>query len=148
MNRFMKTALSTVILTTVMLVSSAYGQGTTSLEKCLDDQPNEIRECLGKTSKFISIESCYDKAKAIRSNHTKEKVRSYCFYHISEMPTLRSCLEKAYLFAETDNHDAAIFDCYSQFEKGINKATCEAISKKLSYPDKARYLKSHCQSLL
>lgn len=145
--RFVKTAISTLLLTTVMLVTSAYAQGTTTLEKCLDDQPNEIQECIGKTSKHITLGSCFDQASAIKSNYIKENVRSYCFYHISEFPNLSSCVAKARLFTDAVNHDAGIFNCYSQFERTMKKETCEKISKLFRFPEKGRYLKSNCANL-
>lgn len=146
-NRNIKTALSTLILTTIMLVSSGFTSSTSALEKCLDDQPNEVQVCLSKTTKHISLGSCYDQANHIKSNYMKENVRSYCFYHISEFPNLNSCINKARLFTDAVNHDAAIFNCYSQFERGIKKATCEKIAKLFRFPEKGRYLKSNCASL-
>ena len=148
MMRFIMTLVSTAILTTLMLATTALAQGTTSLEKCLDDQPNEIQECLSKSSKHITLGSCYDQANAIKSNYMKEKLRSYCFYHISEFPNLNTCVGKARLFTDASNHDAAIFNCYSQFERNMKKSTCEKMSKLFRFPEKGRYLKSNCQNLL
>lgn len=148
MMRFIMTLVSTAILTTLMLATTALAQGTTSLEKCLDDQPNEIQECLSKSSKHITLGSCYDQANAIKSNYMKENVRSYCFYHISEFPNLNTCVGKARLFTDASNHDAAIFNCYSQFERNMKKSTCEKMSKLFRFPEKGRYLKSNCQNLL
>ena len=148
MKRFIMTLVSTAILTTLMLAHTALAQGTTSLEKCLDEQPNEIQECLSKSSKHITLGSCYEQANAIKSNYMKENVRTYCFYHISEFPNLNTCVGKARLFTDASNHDAAIFNCYSQFERNIKKATCERMSKLFRFPEKGRYLKSNCQNLL
>lgn len=145
--RNMKTALSTLILTTVMLVTTGFAQTTTSLEKCLDDQPNEIQACLRKTSKHITLGSCYDQANLIKSNFLKENVRSYCFYHISEFPNLKTCVAKARSFTDAENHDAALFNCYSQFETEMNKSNCETMSKLFRFPEKGRYLKSNCENL-
>lgn len=148
MNRFIKTALSMLILTTVMLATQAFAQGTTSLEKCLDNQPNEIQECLNKNSKHLTLDSCYNQARIIKSNYIKENVRSYCFYHVSEFPNLSSCVGKARLFTDPVNHDAGLFNCYSQFERTIKKRTCEKMSKLFRFPEKGRYLKSNCENLL
>lgn len=145
--RIIKTALSIVSLTTVMFLTTGF-TSTTSLEKCLDDQPNEIQACLGKSTKHMTLGSCFDQANAIKSNYIKENVRSYCFYHISEFPNLNSCVGKARLFTDAENHDAALFNCYSQFEVNMKKANCEKISKLFRFPEKGRYLKSNCETLL
>ncbi|MES2802909.1 MAG: hypothetical protein V4654_10480 [Bdellovibrionota bacterium] len=145
--RNIKTALSALFLTTVILVTTGFTSTTTSLEKCLDDQPNETQACLGKNSKHITLGSCYDQANLIKSNYLKENVRSYCFYHISEFPNLRTCVSKARLFTDAENHDAALFNCYSQFESGINKSSCETMAKLFRFPEKGRHLKSNCENL-
>lgn len=146
-HRNIKTALSTFILTTVMLMTTGF-TSITSLEKCLDDQPNEVQACVGKTSKHMTLASCFDQANAIKSNYIKENVRSYCFYHISEFPNLNSCVGKARLFTDAENHDAALFNCYSQFEVNMKKPTCEKMAKLFRFPEKGRYLKSNCATLL
>lgn len=143
-----KSSLYAFFLTALMLLTTGFASASTSnLEKCLDQQPNEIRECLGKTSKYITISSCFDQANAIKSNYLKENVREYCFYHISEFPNLKSCVAKARQFSDAENHDAALFNCYGQFESSIKKGTCETMSKMFRFPEKGRYLKSNCSNL-
>lgn len=148
MKNYFKTLLSTITVTLLMFMTSAHAQRSSIVEKCLDDQPNEVQACLSKNSKHLTIASCYEQAHLIKSNYAKENVRSYCFYHISEFPNLNTCIGKARLFSDASNHDAAIFNCYSQFERNIKKSTCEKISKLFRFPEKGRYLKSNCQNLL
>ncbi|MCM2353422.1 MAG: hypothetical protein NDI63_07350 [Pseudobdellovibrio sp.] len=148
MNSKVKSSISALFLTAFMLLTTAFTNAPSStLEKCLDEQPNEIRECLGKTSKHITLSSCFEQVNTVKSNYLKENVREYCFYHISEFPNLKSCVAKARQFTDAENHDAALFNCYSQFESTINKATCETMSKMFRFPEKGRYLKSNCSNL-
>lgn len=145
---YRKSLRSAIALTALVLFSSNFAlAGSTSLEKCLDDQPNEIRECLAKTSKYTTLSSCFDQAAKIRSNFIKENVHEYCFYHISEFPNLRSCTAKAQQFTDSENHDAALFNCYLQFETKMKKETCEKIAKMFRFPEKSRYLKTNCSNL-
>lgn len=148
MNSKMKSSIYALFLTALMLLTTGFASANTSaLEKCLDDQPNEIRECLGKTSKHITLSSCFDQAATVKSNYIKENLREYCFYHISEFPNLKSCVAKARQFNDAENHDAALFNCYSQFEPSMKKNTCETIAKMFRFPEKGRYLKSNCSNL-
>lgn len=147
-NSLKKRSLYALALTALMLVTSGFASASTSnLEKCLDSQPNEIRECLGKSAKYITLSSCFDQAANIKSNYLKENVHEYCFYHISEFPNLNSCVSKARLFTDAENHDAALFNCYLQFETSMKKKSCESISKMFRFPEKGRYLKSNCANL-
>ena len=146
-NSKVKSSAYALFLTAFMLLTTGFTSNTSALEKCLDEQPNEVRACLGKTSKHITLSSCFDQVNKIKSNYFKENVREYCFYHISEFPNLKSCVSKARQFTDAENHDAALFNCYSQFEPTIKKATCETMSKMFRFPEKGRYLKSNCSNL-
>lgn len=136
-----------LLMSLLILTTGFTAAKTSSLEKCLDDQPNEIQMCLKKTSKHITLSSCYEQSRNVRSNYLKENVMVYCFYHISEFPNLSSCVTKARQFSDAENHDAALFNCYSQFEERINKSTCERMAKFFRFPEKGRYLKSNCHNL-
>lgn len=143
-----KSSIYAIAVTALMLLTSAFASAnTSSLEKCLDSQPNEIRECLGKSSKYLTLSSCFDQSKEIKSNYLKEGVHEYCFYQISEFPNLNSCVTKARQFTDAENHDAALFNCYLQFETTMKKKTCETMSKMFRFPEKGRYLKSNCGNL-
>lgn len=136
------------MLTAIMLLTTGFASATTTnLEKCLDDQPNEIRSCLGKSSKHITLSSCFDQAALVKSNYLRENVHEYCFYHISEFPNLNSCVDKARQFTDAENHDAALFNCYLQFEIKMTKNSCEKIAKMFRFSEKGRYLKSNCSNL-
>jgi hypothetical protein len=143
-----KSLIYAFALTALMLLTSGFASATsTSLEKCLYDQPNEIRACLGKTSKHMTLSSCFDQTINIKSTFIKESVHEYCFYHISEFPNLRSCTAKAEQFTDAENHDAALFNCYLQFETNMKKETCEKMAKMFRFPEKGRHLKSNCVNL-
>lgn len=147
LNTKIKSSVYAFCLTACMLLTTGFTAHASSLEKCLDEQPNEIRECLGKTSKHITLSSCFEQVGSVKSNFLKENVREYCFYHISEFPNLNSCVGKARQFTDAENHDAALFNCFSQFETSMKKATCEKMAKLFRFPEKGRYLKSHCSNL-
>lgn len=139
--------MTALFLTAFMLLTTGFTSATSRLEKCLDDQPNEIQACLGKTQKHITLSTCFNQVNTVKSNYLKENIRSYCFYHISEFPNLKTCVAKARQFTDIENHDAALFNCYSQFEPSIKKATCETMAKIFRIPEKGRYLKSNCGNL-
>ena len=141
-----KVALTCGLLSLVMVLTSGFTQYTT-LEKCLDTQPNEIQDCLERSNKHVTISSCYTAVDSLKSDYLKENVREYCFYQISEFPNLRTCVSKAEQFTDADNHDAALFSCQAQFEEKIKRRTCLQMSKRFRFPEKGKYLADHCDSL-
>lgn len=120
---------------------------SSELEQCLDKEPNEAEQCLKKTEKNISIQTCYNQSDKIKSNYLKENFRLYCFYHISEFSNLKTCVNHARKFISADNHDAALYDCQYQFSQSMTKNTCMKLSEYFRIPEKSRYLKSHCETL-
>lgn len=145
--RLLMLYVKSLLLVLCLLLNAGFAASTSNIEKCLDNEPNETQACLAKSVKHVSLNNCYEQVSTIRSNYLKENLLLYCFYHISEFPNLNTCVSKARQFSDAENHDAALFNCYSQFESVIKKPACETMSKLFKIPEKGRYLKSNCENL-
>lgn len=136
-----------IFIPLMSLAFTSHAASDNALEKCLSLKPKEIQLCLNQTASANNIESCFNQAKKIKSQYLKENLHAFCFYQISEFTSLNSCLNKALQFIDVQNHDAAIFNCYSQFEQNIGPKKCLQISQLIRAPEKARYLKNQCENL-
>jgi len=132
---------------TVMTLTFGAIASASQLEKCLMNNPNQMQACADKNIKNLTLNSCYSEVAQIKSEHIKEKFKEFCFYQVSEFPTLKSCLEKASLFLISDDGDSAKLSCVTQFQDGLKKHECLNIVKSLKLNEKKWYLKNHCDSL-
>lgn len=120
---------------------------TSPIEKCLNVATHLTSDCVNRHLKPKTIDSCYKMTDTIYSNQSKENVKNYCFYNISEFPTLKTCIDSAKRFFIAENKDQALFECVRQFSSTISSKDCMTVSKIMTYKEKASYLASHCQSL-
>lgn len=118
-----------------------------TLERCLTNTPQEVKACVQKIVKNLTLESCAQSAASIKSHFLAENVRSFCFYDISEFPTFERCMTEAQKFISGDRHDDAIFECYRQFQHTLSGSKCIDLAKKFRYPSKSAYLKRHCEEI-
>ena len=135
------------LLLSVLIFNSGFNTKSTALETCLLKESQSFDYCLGKDKTTHNLKSCYEKIDSLKSDLYKEKLKDYCFYKKSDFKNASQCLAKAGLFAAVENHDAAVFDCYLQFQWDISKQQCFQISKLLRHPDKKRYLITRCDNL-
>jgi len=135
-----------VLITTVTLAYST-DVNASSLEKCLINNPNQMQACADRNIKSLTLNSCYNEVSQIKSEHIKEKFKEFCFYQVSEFPTLKLCLEKANLFVISDDGDSAKLSCITQFQDGLKKNECLNVVKSLKLNEKKWYLQNHCDSL-
>lgn len=118
----------------------------TELESCLHNE-KQVQLCIGKKIKNLSIDSCFTEAQKLKSDFLKEETLDFCFYQVSEFPTLQSCTQRAVLFTSADNHDEALFECARQHQTTLSKSTCLSIAQKMRYPEKFKYLSRQCEAL-
>lgn len=118
-----------------------------TFEKCVSNHRKNIEICLNKTVKHINLNSCYEQAQKVQSNIFKEDTLSYCFNEIAEFPTLKTCLQKAHLFGDANNHDNGMFSCYMQFQNSVSFKQCQQVAKLMRLPEKEAYLSRHCENL-
>ena len=130
------------LLLSVFIFNSGFTSKSSVLQSCLENQSQNIEYCFSKDKSINSLKSCYEKVDTLKSDLYKEKLKNYCFYRLSDFKNVGQCLVKARLFSVTESHDAAVFDCYLQFQWDISKQHCFQISKLLRYPDKKRYLET------
>ena len=135
------------LLLSVLVFNSGFNTKPTSLETCLQKESQSFDFCMSKDKKTLSLKSCYEKVDSLKSELYKEKLKDYCFYKKSDFKNVNQCLAKAKLFAAAENHDAAVFDCYLQFQWEIPKQHCFQISKMIRHPDKKRYLFARCDNI-
>ena len=57
------------------------------LEKCLQNE-KLVQKCIQSKIKNLSIDSCFGEAVRLRSDFLKEETLQYCFYQVSEFPSL------------------------------------------------------------
>lgn len=86
-------------------------------------------------------------SETIYSNQSKENVKNYCFYNISEFPTLNTCVAAAKKFYVAENKDQALFECVRQFSSTISVKSCIGVAKNMTYVDKRAYLETSCRNL-
>lgn len=117
------------------------------LEKCMSDLSQTTKQCSEKFIKNLTLSTCFTEADALRSNLSKENLKQFCFYEVSEFPTLKSCLSASQKMNIAINHDEAIFECVRQFQDQIDLQLCYKIARKLLYPEKIQHLKRKCDLL-
>lgn len=135
------------LLLSVFIFNSGFTSKSSILEPCLESQSQNIEYCFSKDKSMNNLKSCYDKVDSLKSNLYKEKLKNYCFYQLSDFKNVGQCMTKARFFSAAESHDAAVFDCYLQFQWDISKQQCFKISKLLRHPDKKRYLETRCNDL-
>ena len=135
------------LLLSVFMFNSGFTSKSSVFESCLENQSQNIESCFTKDKSIKTLKSCYDKVDSLKSALYKEKMKNYCFYRLSDFKNIGQCIAKARLFSAAESHDAAVFDCYLQFQWDISKQQCFQISKLLRYPDKKRYLDARCSDL-
>ncbi len=118
-----------------------------AIENCLIENKSDIQSCVKESIKHESIDSCYRLTDQIKSQFSKDQVQQYCFYQISEFPTLKSCITHAKKFISPDLHDSAIFTCVMQFQADLTYSHCKQISQNLKYPVKKEHLERQCEKL-
>ena len=118
----------------------------TELESCLHNE-KQVQLCITKKIKNLSIDSCFAEAQKLKSDFLKEETLDFCFYQVSEFPTLQACTQRAILFKSADNHDEALFECARQHQTTLTKQSCLTIAQKMRYPEKIKYLTRQCDSL-
>lgn len=135
------------VLLTTITITHGTNVNASNLEKCLINNPNQMQTCADKNIKNLTLSSCYSEVTQIKSEHIKEKFKEFCFYQVSEFPTLKLCLEKANLFLISDDGDSAKLSCVTQFQDGLKKHECLNVVKSLKLTEKKWYLQNHCDSL-
>ena len=121
--------------------------GVSEAEKCLNVSTNLTVDCMRRHLQPKTLTSCYKLSETIFSNQSKENVKNYCFYNISEFPTLNACVNSAKKFYLGENKDQALFECVRQFTSTITENQCLMVSKMMTYKDKSNYLARHCGNL-
>lgn len=116
------------------------------LELCLQNE-KQVNKCILSQIKNLSIESCFTEAIRLKSDFLKEETFQYCFYQVSEFPSLESCEKRAILFASAENHDEALFECARQNQTSLSRKSCEVLARKMRYPEKSKYLMRQCSSI-
>jgi hypothetical protein len=129
------------------LGSNAARPGITAVEKCLNVSTNQTTGCMRLHLKPKTIDSCYKMSETIFSTQSKENVKNYCFYEISEFPTLKSCVDSAKIFYMAEDKDHALFECVRQFANKISVKSCLGVSKMMTLPVRASYLEGQCYNL-
>lgn len=118
-----------------------------NLEKCLADTSATTQNCVQKHIQRLTLDSCFSESANIKSDLSKENLKQFCFYNVSEFPTLKSCLSRSENFKVALNHDEALFECVRQFQNQISESQCSAISSQMRYPEKLQHLKRNCSQL-
>ena len=141
-----------VLLFSLVIQSTTQALATPRLkisaaEKCMYLSTNLTVDCMKRHLLPKTLTSCYKLSETIYSNHSKENVKNYCFYNISEFPTLNSCVDSAKKFYLGENQDQALFECVRQFTSTITMNQCLKVSRMMIYKDKSNYLARHCGNL-
>lgn len=119
----------------------------TPIEKCLNVATNLPNDCINRSLKNKTLSNCYALSETIFSYHSKERVKNYCFYNISEFPSLQTCTAAAKKFFIAENKDQALFECVRQFTSQIDERSCLEIARMMTYREKRSYLENHCHNL-
>lgn len=136
------------VLTILMIFNCSFGLANT-LEKCLSSSAGAetTEKCAQKYIKNLTLNQCFSEAEKIKSELSKENLKQFCFYQVSEFPTLASCLNTSKKMAVMLNHDEAVFECVRQFQNQLTDVQCLKISDLLKYPEKKDHLKRKCEEL-
>jgi hypothetical protein len=118
----------------------------TELESCLHNE-RQVQVCIAKKIKNLSIDSCFASAQKLKSDFLKEETQEFCFFQVSEFPSLEACTQKAVLFKSAANHDEALFECVRQHQATLTKQSCLSIAERMRYPEKLKYLSRQCDAL-
>ncbi len=137
---------SLVIQSTTQALAAAKSNVSTA-EKCLNVSTNLTVDCMNRHLQPKTLTSCYKLSETIYSNQSKENVKNYCFYSISEFPTLIACVDSAKKFYLGENKDQALFECVRQFASSITVNQCMKVSKMMTFKEKSNYLARHCANL-
>lgn len=127
-------------------LKSVLAREKSKLEKCLHNQ-KEVDLCIQAEIKPLTIESCFAQALKLKSDFLKEETLQFCFFQVSEFPTLNSCVEKAQKFKTALNHDEALFDCVRQHQATIPPESCRQIARQMRFPEKSKYMLRQCDSI-
>jgi len=118
-----------------------------TLEKCLSTPTENTKSCAEKNIKNLTLSRCFAEAEKIKSDLSRENLKQFCFYEVSEFPSLKTCLSSAVQMIVAIHHDDAIFECVRQFQNVMDLNLCRKISKKMKYPEKAEHLVRKCEQL-
>jgi len=136
-----------VLFLSTLLLSLVQNASASTIEKCLLNNPNQTYFCAKKTIKNLTLNSCYAVITDLKSEHIKEKVKDFCFYQVSEFPSLASCIHKAKLFLIAEDNDNAKLSCITQFQDQLKKVDCLKIANSLKTSEKKWFLQNHCNNL-
>jgi hypothetical protein len=139
--------LFSLVFQSIAFAGAATRSGSSPVEKCLNVSTNLTTDCMNQHLKPKTINNCYKMSETIFSNQSKENVKNYCFYNISEFPTLKTCVDSAKKFYIAENKDQALFECVRQFASSISVKNCMDLSKMMTYKEKSNYLAGHCSNL-
>ncbi len=117
------------------------------IEKCLASASETTKTCAEKYIKNLNMNNCFKECEKLKSDLSKENLKQFCFFEVSEFSEVNTCLSAANKFTVAINHDEAVFECVRQFQSELNPTKCLLISKKMRYPEKAQHLSQHCQEL-
>ncbi len=132
----------------ILLLSVVCTQSfSNTLEKCLSSTSENVKTCADKNIKNLTLNNCFAEAEKIKSDLSKENLKQFCFYQVSEFPTVSTCLNASEKMALAINHDEAVFECVRQFQERLTENQCRKISEKLKYADKAKHLNRLCDQL-
>ena len=134
------------VLVTALILFSGLGFSNT-IEKCLANSTENTAICAEKFIKPLTLTQCFSSAEKIKSDLSKENLKQFCFYQVSEFPNLNSCLISADTMTVMINHDDAVFECIRQFQNSLSATQCLELSKKMRYPEKNDYLRRKCNEL-
>lgn len=133
-------------VTLVILFMSCFAFSS-PLEKCLSSQLENTKSCAEKNIKVLTLSNCFSESEKIKSDLSRENLKQFCFYQVSEFPSLKTCLTAASKMQVAIHHDDAVFECVLQFQDIMNLNLCRQISKKMKYPEKAEHLVRKCSQL-
>jgi hypothetical protein len=125
----------------------SFAATTSSLERCLSNNLETPKTCAEKNIKNLTLNNCFNEAENLKSNLSKENLKQFCFYQVSEFPTLSTCLNSTEKMTIALNHDEAVFECVRQFQDRISESQCRKISVKLKYSEKSQHLNRLCDQL-
>ncbi len=133
-----------VILAIVFISCFAF---SSPLEKCLSSQSENTKNCVEKNIKILTLSNCFSESEKIKSDLSRENLKQFCFYEVSEFPSMKTCLVAAEKMQVAIHHDDAVFECVRQFQDQMDLNLCRHISKKMKYPEKAEHLVRKCSQL-
>ena len=109
-----------------------------------------IQNCFVKNRSQLTISSCYKAVDKLKlgniSLELSDKIKTLCFYEVSQFKSLSSCMNSTQLFHSAAEKDEAIFECYRQFQNQLTPDQCLYMTKQIKYPLKREHLVSQCYS--